>query len=143
MESICDECGARYVDPVDSCAHRFDLLLALDHSRVEPWGSRHGLAFAVFALQHPTRFPAETGSRAFELLTRVVERGDDLDLVVREMRTRGPAAEGTDMPPRRNGSPYPVTIIDLGDFAAGAYAARLDQWCRATLAHLASGASSA
>ena len=53
----CDECGARYTEPGDSCQARFDQLLALDHSRQEPWGSRHGLAFAAFALQHPRRFP--------------------------------------------------------------------------------------
>jgi catechol 2,3-dioxygenase-like lactoylglutathione lyase family enzyme len=32
------------------------VLLALDHSRQEPWGSRHGVAFAAFALQHPARY---------------------------------------------------------------------------------------
>ena len=138
MESICDECGARYADATDSCAHRFDLLLAFDHSREEPWGSRHGLAFAVFALQHPRRFPAATGSRALELLRRVVERGEDLDTVVREMRGRIPTAAGMGSPERRSRSSYPVTIADLGDFAAADYAARLDEWCRATLSCFAS-----
>src|SRR5205823_8749822 len=49
----CAECGAMYIDEFDSCAARFETLLAVDHSRREPWGSRHGQAFAAFALQHP------------------------------------------------------------------------------------------
>src|ERR1051326_7998235 len=49
----CVECGAEYESDEDSCVARFDRLLALDHSRQEPWGSRHGQAFAAFALQHP------------------------------------------------------------------------------------------
>ena len=49
---------------------RFELLLALDHSRAEPWGSRHGQAFAAFALQHPVRHAASLDV-AWELLYRV------------------------------------------------------------------------
>jgi hypothetical protein len=49
--SLCPECGATYSEEGDSCAARFDQLLALDHSRREPWGSRHGQAYAAFALQ--------------------------------------------------------------------------------------------
>ena len=66
MSATCNECGARYGNSTDSCVVRFDQLLALDHSRREPWGSRHGLAFAVFALQHPQRYPAGTRVRAHE-----------------------------------------------------------------------------
>ena len=38
----CPECGAVYADPGDSCAVRFDALLALNHSRREPWGAATG-----------------------------------------------------------------------------------------------------
>ena len=68
----CEECGAEYPEPADSCQARFDQLLALDHSRQEPWGSRHGLAFAAFALQHPRRFPAASVAQSRARVERVV-----------------------------------------------------------------------
>ena len=52
MGNRCPQCGGALASPDDSCASRFDTLLALDHSRQEPWGSRHASAFATFALQH-------------------------------------------------------------------------------------------
>jgi hypothetical protein len=136
MESICEECGARYAEGADSCARRFNLLLALDHSRKEPWGSRHGLAFAVFALQHPTRFPDATRPLSFELLTRVVENGERTDQVVQDVRERGATVVALDVPPVPRRLPFPVTIADLGEFDASTYAVDLDRWCLATVVHL-------
>lgn len=117
----------------DSCAARFDRLLALDHSRQEPWGSRHGLAFAVFALQHPTRFPPDTATRALELLDRIFVRGEPMDQVLSEFRARGRATIGgpSTLPAVHD---FAVTIADLGDFAADHYVADLERWCRATVA---------
>ncbi len=66
----CPECGAAYQAAGDSCGARFDALLALDHARREPWGSRHGLAFAAFALQHPAAHAASL-DRAWAALHRV------------------------------------------------------------------------
>src|SRR5712664_2891954 len=51
MKLPCPQCGAVYPPPPTSCADQFAVLLALDHSRREPWGSRHGLAFAAYSLQ--------------------------------------------------------------------------------------------
>lgn len=136
----CDECGARYADATDSCADRFALLLALDHSREEPWGSRHGLAFAVFALQHPRRFPAATRERSHELLRRVFEQGESLEHVVRDLRRRGAHPGAADAAPPAAAPPFPTTIADLGAFEAGEYAQRLERWCRDTLTHLRGGA---
>ncbi|MBX7119425.1 MAG: hypothetical protein K1X31_10545 [Gemmatimonadaceae bacterium] len=134
--AACADCGARYAHADDSCTVRFDTLLALDHSHREPWGSRHGLAFAVFALQHPSRYDARTQARSHELLSRVLVAQEPLDAVVRDFRARdrrtrrapvalaAPAAA-----PRR----YAVTIADLDDFGADRYPADLDRWGRATL----------
>ncbi|MCE9602980.1 MAG: DUF5946 family protein [Gemmatimonadetes bacterium] len=143
MESICDECGARSTDRGHSCATRFDRLLALDHSRQEPWGSRHGLAFAVFALQHPARYPEGTRSRSYELLARVIEGGQSLNTVVRAFRTPHARAEASDPPPRAPGRPFPETIADLGEFDANAHIETPERWCRATVSHLRSRARSA
>jgi Family of unknown function (DUF5946) len=74
----CEECGARYRVAADPCQDRLDQLLALDHSRREPWGGRHGLAFAAFALQHPRRYPAASVASARELIHRVAVNGESL-----------------------------------------------------------------
>jgi hypothetical protein len=126
----CPDCGARYFADDDSCADRFNSLLALDHSRREPWGSRHGQAFAAFALQHPSRFSTSL-DRAWTALYRIYclnERPTDVFPSIRA------AKQNAGVPPRppRTAAPS-VTIADLGDFAAATYAARLDAWCIATL----------
>ena len=143
----CPECGAQYPDPSDSCAQRFDALLALDHSQREPWGSRHALAFSAFALQHPSRFPGATRERAHAMLRRVYREGVALSTVVRDVR-RSQAGGGTALatppgasvvaerprtPPHPANPHFAVTIQYLGAFDEAAYAVLLDAWCRATL----------
>lgn len=135
----CDECGARYTEPDDSCQARFDLLLALDHSRQEPWGSRHGLAFAAFALQHPRRFPAASVAQARELVQRVVIGGEPLAHVTAEFRTR-PRSDAS-APAATAAAGFAVTIADLGTFAAATYPADLQRWARAALAAPSTGAA--
>jgi len=130
----CAECGAVYSDPDDSCALRFEQLIALDHSRREPWGSRHGQAFAAFALQHPLTY-APSADAAWDSLYRIYCLGQLPAHVFGARRNRRAAA--TDHVPPRPSRPVAIaslTIADLGDFAAEAYAARLDSWCRAALA---------
>jgi hypothetical protein len=136
MSSIkCPECGAVYDSEGDSCAARFDALLALDHSRREPWGSRHGQAFAAFALQHPVAH-ATSLDRAWAALHRIYAAGEPPARVFGALVARRGA-----MPPEWRGPPRPpraaalptVTIADLADFAAASYPARLDAWCRASL----------
>lgn len=134
--TTCDECGATYTVEGDCCAARFGELLALDHSRVEPWGSRHGQAFAAFALQHPRTY-ASSLDRAWASLHRIHVAGLDPAHVFGELvAERGALPRHWKVPPRpenRGVSPT-VTIADLGDFAAESYAGQLDEWCRASLA---------
>jgi hypothetical protein len=127
----CEECGARYQDANDSCQARFDQLLALDHSRQEPWGSRHGLAFAAVALQHPRRFPPASVARSRELITRVVLAREPLAAVVAEFRAQPQAVSATPPPPLA--PPFAVTIADLGDFPAETYQEDLLRWARAAV----------
>lgn len=135
----CDECGARYTEPDDSCQARFDQLLALDHSRQEPWGSRHGLAFAAFALQHPRRFPAASVARARELVQRVVVDGAPLARVTAELRTR--ARSVVPAPSAAGPRSFAVTIADLGTFVAATYPDDLRRWARAALGAPSPGAA--
>jgi hypothetical protein len=132
----CSECGAVYASAPDDCASRFDALLALDHSRTEPWGSRHALAFSAFALQHPAGFPRDVIERAWILLFKVYEQGDDYRRVTDALRRAGRQNPHWDVPTAPAGPPPPhfaVTIADLGSFAAEAYPQQLDNWCKASL----------
>jgi len=133
----CRECGAVYDLDSESCASRFDALLALDHSRAEPWGSRHSLAFAAFALQHPRRFPREVVERAWILLLKVYREGEDHKRVTQALRQFGKQNPNWGLPPLPAGEPdrgYGVTIASLGSFAPETYSQKLDAWCRAALA---------
>lgn len=137
MQLICKDCGARYEDEGDSCATRFDQLLALDHSRKEPWGSRHGLAFAVFALQHPSQYGAATRARSFELIERVFLRNEPMHLVIRDFRDRSSEMKSNELSAMVG--PFSYTIADCGSFEAGVYVADLERWCRTTLSHFLCG----
>ena len=135
LQRVCEQCGAALNAGV-SCRERFDILLALDHSRTEPWGSRHGLAFAVFTLQHALDVPPEMIDRCLEMLRRVYVNGEERQHVVASLR-RDHGAPGAASSPRDGGSFTPnvfaFTIDDMGDFSADTYAADLDAWCRATI----------
>ncbi len=135
--ATCRECGAVYEREGDGCASRFEALLALDHSRAEPWGSRHGLAFSAFALQHPERFEPAVLERAWIFLVKVYEQGDDYRRVTAALRRVGNDTPDWDVPKFPGGRPdrfFSVTITDLESFAAETYPEKLDAWCRAALA---------
>jgi len=129
---VCEECGARYSSPDESCARRFDELLALDHSRREPWGSRHGQAFAAFALEHPRTHPRSLDA-AWDSLYRIYCL-NEVPAVVFAARRENPTARPVAPRPSRQPTAFAVTIADLGEFEAEGYPAALDAWCRAALA---------
>ena len=129
----CTQCGAEYEKENDSCSARFDRLLALDHSRQEPWGSRHGQAFAAFALQHPETYPSSV-DHAWQALHRIYVRGEAPTYVFAALRGRGRTDHETPRRPDRPLELPSVTIAYLADFAADTYPERLDAWCRASLA---------
>jgi hypothetical protein len=134
----CDQCGARYESPDDGCRQRFEHLLALDHSRQEPWGSRHGSAFAAFTLQHPAGQAPEVLERCWLLLYRIWVFGDEPLAVTQSLReAQGGAPRHLTAPPLPPGAAEPrscpITIADLGDFEARDYPRLLEAWCRATL----------
>jgi len=135
LTGACPECGAIYTEADDSCAVRFAALLALDHSRREPWGSRHGHAFAAFALRHPATH-APSLDRAWAVLTRIYVDGEQpkrvFDRLVAQRGSMPPEWTPPPRPTQRSAAPS-ITIADLGEFAADGYAEHLDAWCRATL----------
>jgi uncharacterized protein DUF5946 len=135
--SGCPECGARHDEVAGSCADRFAALLALDHSRREPWGSRHALAFACYTLQHPAGAPRERLERCWLVLHRILIEGDDPLRLAAALRKNPPQRPGNwnapPLPPGpAPGERYAVTIADLGDFDAAGYPASLTAWAAAT-----------
>ena len=121
MIAACPGCGAVYASAEESCAGRFEAFLALDHSRVEPWGSRHALAFSAFALQHPDRFARDVLERSWLILYSVYVQGNDADHVVKGLRRTGKRLPNWGLPPLPAGTPAPhfaVTIADFGLFPA-------------------------
>lgn len=134
----CAQCGAVLASGI-TCADRFDALLALDHSRQQPWGSRHGLAFCVYTLQHPDGHTPSEIYRYWSFLQRVYTYGSSPGDVAQQIRAvGGKTPEFWDVAPLRGAVDPPrefaVTIADLGDFEAETYAGKLDDWCRATIA---------
>ena len=139
----CAECGATFLDSGESCASRFAVLLALDHSRQEPWGSRHGQAFAAFALQHPAAYPQSLDHAWAALFQIYVAQGNPpyVFATLRAAADRAvPRAWAVPPRPALRVSVPAVTIADLADFAADTYPVHLDAWCRASLASWGLGA---
>jgi hypothetical protein len=131
----CPDCGAAYTIVADSCGARFNTLLSLDHARQEPWGSRHGQAFAAFSLQHPREFSTSL-DRAWAALYRIYVAGDRPGWVFEQLMNDPRALPAEWSVPLRSAQPIAipsVTIADLGDFEAATYPSRLDAWCRAAL----------
>ena len=138
MSYVCAQCGATFPGDAQSCDERFDHLLALDHQRLQPWGSRHGLAFSTFALQHPEGRPEKQLAACWVMLYRVWKLGDNrakLAAAMRERQDQPPSEWGVPplpaVPP--TGTTYVVTIADLGGFDAETYPIKLEEWGRATL----------
>jgi uncharacterized protein DUF5946 len=134
----CPQCGAHYESSDDSCEGRFDTLIALDHSRQEPWGSRHGSAFAAFALQHPAGRSREALERCWTLLYRIWVAGDDPHAVAQALRQiQNGGLDHLTAPPfpedASESRSFRVTIADLGKFERESYPRLLEAWCRATL----------
>ncbi|HXD23965.1 MAG TPA: DUF5946 family protein [Gemmatimonadaceae bacterium] len=139
MSTACAQCGAVFADPSQSCEEQFNKLLALDHSRLQPWGSRHGLAFSTFALQHPAGRTTPQLEACWVMLYRVWMKGDNrakLAAAMRAQQNLTPMEWGVPPLPRvpAAGVKYAVTIADLGEFDADTYVKKLEDWGKATLA---------
>ncbi len=119
------------------CQERFEALLALDHSRREPWGPRHGLAVAVHTLQHPAGASRERLERCWVIAYRCAVSGDDPWRLSRAMsgRAHTPASGWgvPELPPAPPPGGYRITIQGLGEFDATRYPDDLRDWALATV----------
>lgn len=99
-----------------TCAELFAELLALDHSRRQPWGALHGEAVACYVLQHPS---APRAPRVVEPLHERIE-----------------GYAGTP-PSEARTTRIGMTIHDVavdGTFPAAGYPERLRRWAQWILA---------
>ncbi|GAA1997578.1 DUF5946 family protein [Catenulispora subtropica] len=134
----CAECGAAS----GSCDALFHGLLALDHSRQEPWGPLHGVSVSCYFLQHPSRATAGHRGREWELVRAYLDGGlAAVDWVVRRARSenshRSPGLSVPEPPRVRQEPParFAVTIEDVavdGTFPADGFADRVTAWAAAT-----------
>ena len=90
------------------------------------------VAFATFALQHPSRYPASLDA-AWSALYRLCCLGQPLAHVTAVFRGRARSTDNVPARPARIRELPAITIADLADFAATTYPERLDAWSRATL----------
>jgi hypothetical protein len=58
-----------------TCSDLFLRLLALDHSRRQPWGAYHGVSVAAYLLQHPSLSATSVLRGQWKLATVFVDRG--------------------------------------------------------------------
>lgn len=145
--NTCKDCGA--VADETSCEELFHRLLALDHSRAEPWAAFHAVNVASYALQHPTWSSSRFRDGQYRILS--VFATDGLSGVHaltasrvsanshRQKRGRthellqpdaGRALSGVEPPTQ-----FRTTIHDVavdGTFPAAGYTERVTNWAEAT-----------
>jgi hypothetical protein len=128
----CAECGAsgRFGD----CAQLFQVLLALDHQRLQPFGAFHGLNVACYLLQHPTQARDGIDAEHLELVATFLEGGlASAQLRERERvrlnRQQRLASSRRSVPPRVHRSTFTIEALSVdGTFPAEGYAERMERW---------------
>lgn len=130
----CAECGGS--GRFGGCARLFDTLLALDHQRMQPWATFHGLNVACYLLQHPSRTGHRRHAEHLDLVDSFLEGGvaalgrleRERVLLNRQHRlctSERPVVPRTDRPG--------FTIVEVsvdGTFPADGYEARMTRWAR-------------
>ena len=136
----CPECGAHSATPCEELFHR---LLALDHSRQEPWGPLHGATVACYLLQHPSALPQGGHDFPLELLRVHVENGAEAS---RRLTERSRRANSHRVRDREQAAPasspeapagFRFTIAETsedGGFPAEGHPERVRAWAESTLA---------
>lgn len=137
--NACPECGAAGESPCEELFHR---LLALDHSRREPWGPLHGVAVACYHLQHPDSLPGGAHDFTLRLLRAHVESGPEAARKLTEGARRANShrnrqSEHAAGAPRKGApSGFAFTIAEAsggGHFPVEGHPERVRAWAEATL----------
>jgi uncharacterized protein DUF5946 len=131
----CDECGADL--PYDqTCAARFEALLASDFGGVAEAFDVHGLTVLTYQLQHPHGAKPWYLALGYELMRRIFGQGEDWREVLLEMRQgdtveRWKRAVRTEPPGIVKGPvPGEITIAEIDPAAPAGHAERVLAWAR-------------
>ena len=136
---ICDECGA--ADSYGSCSHLFDVLLALDHERRQPWAAYHSVNVACYLLQHPSQATSDVIAGQWHIVETFINEGLGAvhALAARAVRQNIARAGGepdvVHRPLPEAVRPVDTTIADVsvdGTFPADGYEYRMVLWASAT-----------
>jgi hypothetical protein len=134
-DTDCAECGAGV--RLGSCTDLFHGLLALDHQRLQPWGSFHGLNVACYFLQHPSRTSTAVLGGQWHVVTTFLADGlaavHALEAEMLRANRRGARPLPTFDPPPGRSRSGTLTVADLsvdGTFPADGYEARMLEWAR-------------
>lgn len=113
----------------------FEVLLALDHSRREPWGPLHAVAVACYRLQR-TEVQIRSDDPLIEIL-RAFLAGGRPSLVTAVARLRGAGMHASEGASLAVPAGFDMTILDVsvdGSFPAEGYEQRVRRWAATTLA---------
>ncbi|MEU1875918.1 DUF5946 family protein [Streptosporangium sp. NPDC020072] len=136
----CPECGAP--TRPHSCQELFEIVLALDHSRLPPWGSLHGVTVSCFLLQHPSRLLGAAPTRPWTILHTYLDGGLTAVTRLTEHTRRANSHRDTRPSEAVFGAPvtlippptaFSVTIHDVaqdGTFPAEGFPERLTAWAK-------------
>jgi hypothetical protein len=140
----CRECGGDAA--AAPCAELFLRLLALDHSRAQPWGGLHAVNVACYFLQHPSLLARPQLDAQWAVVMLFLDDGLDAlaartaAAVRRNSHRHGgrhvEASGGrAGLPPGVPAPDFAVTITDVavdGTFPAEGFPQRVGRWAAAT-----------
>ena len=141
----CPGCGA--ADGLAACTELFHHLLALDQSRMQPWGPLHGAVVPAFYLQHSQGSPRALDPMLDLLQIYLRDGAEGLNTAAQTARGRNSHRTGAPythafqiVVPGATDRPAPasfrVTISDVavdGSFPAAGHGERMRAWAAATV----------
>jgi hypothetical protein len=132
----CRECGGDAA--AAPCAELFLRLLALDHSRAQPWGGLHAVNVACYFLQHPSLLARPQLDAQWAVVMLFLDDGLDA-LAARTaaaVRRNSHRHGGRHVEASGGRAPdFAVTITDVavdGTFPAEGFPQRVGRWAAAT-----------
>ena len=132
----CEECGADLPHD-ETCAGRFETLLAADFGGVAEAFDVHGLTVLTYQLQHPSGVKPWYLAFGYDLMRRIFGQGEDWRQALTEVRqNKADVARWkmmvTSIPPEVVMHPVPgeVTIADIDPAAPAGHADRVLAWAR-------------
>ncbi|GAA4424086.1 hypothetical protein GCM10023169_20470 [Georgenia halophila] len=140
--TTCAECGGS--NDLGICEDHFMTLLALDHSRVQPFGRFHGVNVACYFAQHPSRCKASALPAQRAIVAAFVNQGIEAVHAMQNAAVRRNSHSSRAAPSAVNDHcegkvllpPFAVAIENVsvdGTFPAGGYEDRMIEWAEATV----------